>query len=158
LFDVNVATQSERGMLGIAMSTHKNGATYVFLYYTEAKVEGSDICPKPNRCERENEPLGNRLYRYELINHKLVNPKLLLDLPATPGAIGNSGKILLGPHDKNVYIAIGGVGINGHQTKAQNVQNGRDPDGTSGILVITQDGKEAIKNGRAVFLAIIKIL
>ena len=55
-------------------------------------------------------------------------------------------------HDKNLYITIGGVGINGHQTKAQNIQNGKDPDGTSGILVITQDGNQAIKNGM-VFLA-----
>jgi aldose sugar dehydrogenase len=30
-------------------------------------------------------PLGNRLYRYELVNDKLINPKLLLDLPADPG-------------------------------------------------------------------------
>jgi glucose/arabinose dehydrogenase len=91
------------------------------------------------------------VYRYEFVNNtRLINPKLLLDLPAIPGAIGNGGKILLGPHDKNVYITIGGVGINGHQTKAQNIQNGKDPDGTSGILVITQDGKEAIKNGSSI--------
>jgi hypothetical protein len=36
-----------------------------------------------------------------LTDNKLVNPKLLLDLPATPGAIGNGGKVIVGP-DNNV--------------------------------------------------------
>ena len=33
---------------------------------------------------------------------------------------------------------------NWHTTKAQNVQNGSDPDGTGGILRISQDGKALI--------------
>src|SRR5919107_1475297 len=166
LLDVNVATQGHRGMLGIAVSSsisssppsssdheisnssihasNTNSTKYVFLYYTAtATSDGEDI-------SEGKQPLGNVVYRYEFVNNKLINPKLLLDLPATPGAIGNGGKILLGPHDKSMYITVGGVGINGHQTKAQNVQNGSDPDGTSGILVITQDGKEAIKNGSGI--------
>src|SRR5215213_10453433 len=163
LLDVNVATQGHRGMLGIAVSnipsssldggisnsnttqtSNTNITKYVFLYYTAATtVDGEDI-------SEGKQPLGNVVYRYEFVNNKLINPKLLLDLPATPGAIGNGGKILLGPHDKSMYITVGGVGINGHQTKAQNVQIGSDPDGTSGILVITQDGKEAIKNGSGI--------
>ncbi len=32
-------------------------------------------------------------------------------------------------------------GIDGHETKAQNVQNGLDADGTSGILRISKDGR-----------------
>ena len=64
----------------------------------------------------------------------LIEPKLLLKLPSTPGAIGNGGKILVNPYDNNLYITIGGVGVDGHETKAQNVMNGGDPDGTSGIL------------------------
>jgi aldose sugar dehydrogenase len=161
LLDVNVATQGHRGMLGIAVSNisssldHKisnsrthlsntNITKYVFLYYTAASTaDGEDIA-------EGKQPLGNVVYRYEFENNKLINPKLLLDLPAIPGAIGNGGKIRLGPHDKNLYITIGGVGINGHQTKAQNIQNGKDPDGTSGILVITQDGNQAIKNGSGI--------
>jgi aldose sugar dehydrogenase len=163
LLDVNVATQGHRGMLGIAVSnissssldreisnnittqaSNINNTKYVFLYYTAATtVDGEDIT-------KGKQPLGNVVYRYEFVNDKLVNPKLLLDLPATPGSIGNGGKILVGPDDDNVYVTIGGIGINGHQTKAQNIQNGTDPDGTSGILVITQDGKEAIKGGSSI--------
>jgi glucose/arabinose dehydrogenase len=149
LLDVNVATYGHRGMLGIAVDSsllenrsgewHNNSTatptipTYVFLYYTEAQGQDGDDITKGK------EPLGNRLYRYELVNNKLVNPKLLVDLPATPGAIGIGGKVMVGP-DNNVYVTIGDVGIDGHDTKAQNVQNGLDADGTSGILRISKDG------------------
>jgi glucose/arabinose dehydrogenase len=148
MLDVNVANKNERGMLGIAVSKHENGSTYVFLYYTEAKVEGSDdICPDPNSCEPGTEPpLGNRLYRYELVNNKLVNPVLLLDLPAIPGPSHNGGKVVIGP-DNNVYLTIGDV--NGYQSRTQNIPN--EPDfngtsaidfnGTSAIYRITQDGQ-----------------
>ncbi len=148
LLNVSVATDAHRGMLGIAvapslttdhLSNHnKSGnlysnVTYVFLYYTQPKANiGEDIA-------EGKQPPSNLLYRYELVNDKLVNPKLLLDLPATPGAIGNGGKVVIGPDD-NVYLTIGSVGVNGHITKAQNIQNGSDPDGTSGILRVSQDG------------------
>src|ERR1043166_298180 len=151
LVDVNVATYAHRGMLGIAitpihgaaLSNHGNAndhhhdkttTAYVFLYYTQAQTHtGDDITAG-------KQPLGNRLYRYELNNNRLLNPKLLLELPATPGAIGNGGKVVIGS-DNNVYVTIGNVGINGHNTKAQNVQNSSEPDGTSGILRVNQDGQ-----------------
>src|SRR5690349_2685556 len=79
LLHVNVATEAERGLLGIAVSRIKSTnstrptTTYVFLYYTESGggKTGDDTTAGVK-------PLGNRLYRYELINDKLVNPKLLL--------------------------------------------------------------------------------
>src|ERR671939_1529510 len=147
VLDVSVASQSERGMLGIAVakpSNNNNGnntssPTYVFVSYTEAEVEGSDICPNLNYCVPGHDPLGNRLYRYELDNNtgKLVNPVLLLDLPAVPGPPHNGGKIIIGP-DSNVYIGIGDVGK--HRTESEN--SARSPaDGTGGILRVTQDGQ-----------------
>jgi aldose sugar dehydrogenase len=140
LLQVNVASEVERGMLGIAISNATNGTStesnnnttssmggpYVFLYYTEAA------------SAQDNTPIGNRVYRYELIDNKLVNPKLLLDLPAIPGPRHNGGDITIGPDD-NLYVAIGDV--DGHTTDAQNVHEGGRPDGTGGILRITQDGK-----------------
>jgi glucose/arabinose dehydrogenase len=128
LLHVTVASEAERGMLGIAIAKNKNGTgnspPYIFLYYTES--------------DRDGQALGNRLYRYELINDKLVNPKLLLSLPAKPGPFHNGGKIVSGP-DNNVYLSIGDVFGNGG--KIQNFKNGTDPDGRGGILRITQDGK-----------------
>ena len=164
LLNVSVATSSHRGMLAMAIAPHLSSATadlnpdsnhnynnhnynstttnaYVFLYYTQAQTNtGDDIA-------QGKKPLGNRLYRYQLNNNdnKLVNPKLLLDLPASPGAIGNGGKIVVGP-DNIIYLTIGNVGINGHNTQAQNIQNGSEPDGTSGILRVNQDGKPIVPN------------
>lgn len=123
---VNVSSEVERGMLGIAASKdNQTNKTHVFLYYTEA--EGG-------------EPVASRLYRYELTNEKLVNPVLLLDLPAVPGPRHNSGNILIGP-DNNLYVSVGD--LDGHITLAQNVNGASGLDGSSSILKITQDGQPA---------------
>jgi len=130
LLDVNVANKRERGLLGIAVSKNV-GKEYIFLYYTESKkTEGGDICPRADYCIPGNEPSGNRVYRYELKRNTLINPKLLLDLPATPGPAHNGGAIQIGP-DHNLYIPIGdllGWYNNKSSTKAQNFQNGTNPD------------------------------
>jgi aldose sugar dehydrogenase len=89
ILDVNVASSVERGMYGIAIS--KNGLkTYVFLYFTETGGKDGDD-------RKGTAPIGNRLYRYEFVDNKLVNPKLLLNLPAYPGPRHNGGAIEIGP-------------------------------------------------------------
>lgn len=145
LLDVNVANANERGMLGIAVAKNDvKNTTNVFLYYTESKErDGNDDCNTSTNCNKGNDPLGNRLYRYELIHDKLMNPKLLLDLPATPGPAHNGGVITLGP-DNNLYLVIGELTLMG--TQSSNVQKGLAPDGRGGILRITQDGK-AVEGG-----------
>lgn len=146
VLNVAVARDLERGLLGIAISRNNNtseGQRYVFLYYTESGGgnDGDDIIQKIP-------PLGNRLYRYELINNELVNPVLFLDLPAIPGtsnrAEHNGGKVIIGPDedDDNVYVGIGEVG--GRRTRAENVVGGPTPDGTGGILRITQEGSPVL--------------
>ena len=140
LLDVNVANKNERGMLGIAIARNvTKHVIYVFLYFTETKTkDGTDECPGFAHCKPGHEPLGNRLYRYELVNNsKLVNPKLLLDLPATPGPAHNGGAIIISP-DNNIYIPIGDV-------RGSNPQAEESFDGRGGILRITQDSKPAGK-------------
>lgn len=141
LLDVSVANKSERGMLGIAVASAKNEnePTYVFLYYTESVEDGNDDCPKDNFCNPGNDPLGNRLYRYELENDKLVNPKLILDLPAIPGPAHNGGAITIGPDD-NVFIAIGDL-------RSSSIQKLSSADGRGGILMITQEGEVPSEGG-----------
>lgn len=142
--DVPVASDIERGMLGIAVSENKNnntdteGKTYVFLYYTESGngVDGSDTA-----VGGKVDPLGNRLYRYDYVDGKLINPLLLLDLPSdTPNgrAEHDGGKVRIGP-DGNVYVIVGEVG--GHRTLIQNNATGPSANGLGGVLRITQDGK-----------------
>jgi glucose/arabinose dehydrogenase len=141
---VNVATEVERCMCGIAVSKNDSvGTVYVFLYFTEAEDvgDGSGGVGGGGSSSSSSEPVGNRLYRYEWINNQLVNPILLLDLPATPGPRHNGGVVKIGP-DNNVYVIIGDV--DGHETQAQNKESGEEPDGTSGILRITQDGQPVV--------------
>lgn len=131
LLDVAVANENERGMLGIAVSSG-NGTTYVFLYFTESGggTDGDD--------SEGVEPAGNRLYRYELQGDQLVNPQLLLDLPALPGPRYNGGPVAVGP-DGNVYVIIGDV--EGHTTQVQNFEDSTAADGTSGVLRIGPNGE-----------------
>jgi aldose sugar dehydrogenase len=155
LLDVNVNGEDERGLLGIASSENSTaGKTYVFLYYTEAEPgtqaeEGGD---GDNEAEEQTstgdggQTIGNRLYRYELSENgsKLVNPKLLLDLPYQPGPAHNGGAITIGP-DNNIYLAVGELtptsyGQGDYRFKVQNYEDGQEPDGRAGILRVTQDG------------------
>jgi glucose/arabinose dehydrogenase len=145
LLDVDVANGGEQGMLGIAIAekntaeeengNEKNITPYVFLFFTESINNDSD---------EDGETIGNRLYRYELDQdeQELVNPKLLLDLPATPGPTHNGGKMAIGSDD-NVYLTIGDVGDHDAPNPSDilNVKDGPEPDGRAGILRITQDGQ-----------------
>jgi glucose/arabinose dehydrogenase len=155
LLDVNVANKRERGLLGITTSKTKDAnIEYIFIYYTESKkMDGTDVCTRNYFCEPGTEPIGNRVYRYELNDkdngNKLVNPKLLLNLPANPGPSHVGGVMKIGP-DSNLYITIGDLSgsVNkSSSTKAQNFKNGTGPDGRSGILRITQDGKPVSEKG-----------
>jgi glucose/arabinose dehydrogenase len=177
LLDVHVANEKERGMLGIAISTTDGrigedqkvdkkgshgmtGRTYVFLYFTESSgKDGNDDCPLVNYCKAGTEPKGNRLYRYELYQDKLVNPKLMLDLPATPGSDHLGGAIIIGP-DRNIYLTTGdGDSCSYHScdngtentvlnSQSANVKNGQKPNGRGGILRVTQDGLAVREEGK----------
>ncbi|MFL6510832.1 MAG: PQQ-dependent sugar dehydrogenase [Nitrososphaera sp.] len=148
VIDVQVANNDERGLLGIDISNGNitgttNNQKYVFLYFTESGggEDGDD-------WSDGTEPKGTRLYRYNVVQGigdndsqiHLANETLLLDLPATPGPRYHGGPVAIGP-DNNVYVVIGTV--DHHETQAQNFEDGPPPDGTSGIMRITQDGKVA---------------
>jgi aldose sugar dehydrogenase len=131
VLDVEVANRLERGMLGIAVAKNQN---YVFLYYTESESDGND-------ATEGAAPLGNRLYRYQLVDNKLVNPKLLLDIDASRGAAHNGGKMLVGP-DNNIYLVVGDIA--GHKTLTQNYQNATQFQSESSVIFrVTQDGESA---------------
>jgi glucose/arabinose dehydrogenase len=124
------------------VSKHENGPTYVFLFYSETLVKDG------------GNPVGNRLYRYELVNNNtLVNPKLLLDLPTRPGPSHNGGVVRIGP-DNNVYVVVGDLNYIRNKrayTLAQNAVDGPPPDGRGGILRVTQNG-EVVGGGNGVGL------
>jgi aldose sugar dehydrogenase len=145
LLDLNVGNSLERGLVGIAIAaknengytngtTNTSNSTYVFLYLTESK----------SRDVNGSEPLSNHLYRYDFEKNKLVNPKLILELPITRSSIHNGGVVLVGP-DNNVYTVVGD--LDDTSTKAENSRDGPEPDGRSGILRLTQDGKPVNDTG-----------
>jgi aldose sugar dehydrogenase len=118
---------NERGLLGIALRKINNtdtrlaGNLQVYLYYTEITLTG--------------EPLGNRVYKYLWDGRHLINPSLILDLPATPGPNHNAGKLLIGP-DGYLYTVIGDQGR--HRGQLQNI-NGPPPDNTSAIFRVNPE-------------------
>lgn len=146
LLNVNVSNKFERGMLGIALSDNFEGnVTNVYLYFTQAKdADGKDICIDSTHCGEINEPVGNRLYKYDLAQNKkkLLNPRLILDLPAGPGAEHNGGVILIRA-DGDMYLTVGAVAST--KSIVSNKVNGTMPDGRGGILLFDKEGKPSGK-------------
>jgi aldose sugar dehydrogenase len=159
--DVNHVFDS--GLLGIAIDHQKvaggndDGAPkYVFLYYTGPTHEGNatlySTANTSSKCKNQGcqeIQLSNRLYRYEYKDNKLVNPKLLIDIPiylnnrvypTTYAAILNGGhnwyhyqlregvhvggKLVL-DHDNNIYLVTGdGGGCQSHDGCYRSIKNG----------------------------------
>ena len=119
-----------RGLLGIAVVSDKPAHLQnVFLYYSELLDDKDSV--------------RNRLYRYTWNGESLVNPVLILDLPATPGPNHPAGKIAIGL-DGYLYTLIGDLNNEG---KLQNVKDGPDPNDSSAIFKIsTTDGSPAKDN------------
>jgi glucose/arabinose dehydrogenase len=134
LLNLSVATEIDRGLLGIAALQYGEGKKYVFLYYSELNNGSSN---KSGEIETE---VANRLYRYEYLDGKLAHPTLLLELPATPNR-HPGGQLLIGP-DRYVYLAVGDFNQN---TTAQNNHTGGQPVGSSAILRLSVDGKPILK-------------
>ncbi len=129
---VDVISNNERGLLGIAIMNNDT----VFLYYTESSSSS---------FTEDNEPLGNRVYKYQWNEEEkiLVNPKLILDLPAIPGPNHNGGKLAIGP-DNYLYVVIGDLN---HEGKLQNIVDGPQPDDTGVIFRVNpEDGSPAPDN------------
>jgi glucose/arabinose dehydrogenase len=159
----------ERGMLGIAISTNKqdddkedgeeaNPSRYIFLFYTEKILDLNNNECTSSDC-RTNSFVTNRLYRYQLEDNKLVDPKLILEIP---GSKSNStfihlgGTLVTGP-DNYLYLTTGdGKGCHDYQTcldiihegplaaETANMQSGARPSGMGGILRIPISGGEPV--------------
>jgi aldose sugar dehydrogenase len=141
--DLNTNGMNRTGPItNLEQSSSNLTKTYVFLYFTESRTKDTgDVCEEL----LENEVIGNRLYRYELAPNgtKLINPKLLLSLPATFSAMHQGGKMLIGP-DNDLYLIVGDTSRTA--TRAQNDKDGDNANGTSVIYRITTDGQPAPGN------------
>jgi glucose/arabinose dehydrogenase len=146
MLDLDVANWAERGLLGIAVATNSSSdRTFVFLYFTKFIGEGD------GEGTNDEKSYGNSIYKYELIDDKLVNPEVILDLPSEPGPAHNGGAITIGP-DNNLYIPIGDIdgSFNPNRnikTLAQNFVNSTLLDGRAGILRVNLDGNPVNSRG-----------
>jgi glucose/arabinose dehydrogenase len=122
-FDMQLENYDKLGMNGEPASKYSNQKSdFVFLYFTEAQ---------------DNEPLRNRIYRYEWNGHDLINPFLILDLPAFPGPYHDGGKLVIGP-DNSLYAVIGD--LNSVAGPLQNLRTtGNQYNDTSVILRVPLD-------------------
>ena len=132
VLDVHVDNESERGLLGIALHPDFPSTPLVYLYYTESSAAS----------DTSGSPLANRVYRYIWNGSALVNPQVILDLPATPGPNHDGGAMTFGP-DGKLYVVIGDLNRNG---QLQNFSSGPAPDNTGVILRINEDGSTPSDN------------
>src|SRR5690606_27396447 len=128
VLELAVESDSERGLLGIAVQDNNvNGTKTVFLYFTQAS--GDEV--------------RNRVYKYDLDESgNLSGETLVLDLPGEPGPNHDGGKLTIGP-DGMLYAVIGDLNRNG---VLQNYVDGDKPDDTSVILRVDGNGNAAAGN------------
>lgn len=144
LLRLNVDGKGERGLLGLAVfnnpsavvepkkdkkgelqsippsSAHLSSTfptAYVFFYFTELKKNGET---------------KNVIYRYDWNGNSLTNPKLILESPSSAGLYHNGGKMIIGPRDHQLYVAIGD--LNSPNTIMQNYKYGKKSSYSSVIL------------------------
>jgi aldose sugar dehydrogenase len=153
VLQIPVNSQNERGLLGIEVvnSSSSNNITTaaagggtaasnaaaasspqpttVFLYFTEEGGAGGG----------EDGELRNRVYKYQWNGQTLINPTLILDLPAGPGTNHQGGKLVVGP-DGYLYVVIGELQREG---QLQNIQGGPAPDDSGVIFRVNPDDGSA---------------
>ncbi len=110
---------------GIAVTNGQNDSVNIFLSYYMSQ-------------DSVSEKSGNYLYRYTLLDNELINPHLLLFIPGEPGPRHNGGTVVVGP-DNSIFLAGGEHDRN--DTEAENLKNASEPDGSAGIIRITQSGQ-----------------
>ena len=135
VLETDVNTKNERGLLGIAIMNKDT----VFLYYTESSQS------------EDNDLLKNRVYKYQWSEEErtLVNPTLILDLPAMPGPNHDGGKLIIGP-DNYLYAVIGDLLT--HEGKLQNIVDGPKPDDTGVIFRVNSE------NGSPLLIILLQIM
>jgi glucose/arabinose dehydrogenase len=127
--DLPVANNSERGLLGIALSPTFATDNLVYLSYTRSTADGGTA-------------FDNRVERYRWNGSKLTFDRKILTMPATPGPNHNGGKITFGP-DGKLYAVIGD--LNRDNSNA-NFERAKKIDRTGAILRINPSGTSVTSN------------
>jgi glucose/arabinose dehydrogenase len=134
-----VCSNSERGLLGVAVDPHfgTTGNNYVYLYYTYKKY---DRCPQGDPGNRRN-PV-NRVSRFVMSGDTVVSnsEQVLIDNMPSPNGNHKAGDLHFG-NDGNLYVSVGDGGCSGRDkcqyennaSRRRNVLRGKvlriEPDG-----------------------------
>jgi aldose sugar dehydrogenase len=133
VLDLAVDSASEHGLLGIALHPDFANNGFVYLYYTASNTANDNGGAAANRVDK---------FHWDGSALTPVPGNPILTLPVTPGPNHNGGIILFGP-DGKLYVINGDLNRNG---KVQNFASGADPDSTSGIYRLNDDGTPAAGN------------
>lgn len=131
VLDLAVSNDSERGLLGMALSPDFATDRFVYLYYTAASVDGG--APISNSVKR---------FRYDPTSKTLSFVKKVIDLPATPGPSHDGGKISFGP-DGKLYIVSGELNRN---ELTSNYKDSPDLNRIGSVLRINSSGSSVSTN------------
>ncbi len=134
VLDVNVRFSGESGGLGIVADPDFVNNKFIYIYYTESATGADSGSADP-------EALGNRVYRYRWDGNSLVDPLLILDLPARVDHHAG-GVMRFGPDDR-LYVVIGDQGGFG---QLQNIPEGDPPDDTSVVFRVDRSGNGVFDN------------
>ena len=156
LLRLNVSGQGERGLLGLAILNNSNSNSNITSKPIDSEKDiksrypfASSLSPKrlPNLLAKayvffyltelkKNSEAKNVIYRYEWNGTALTNPKMILKSPAIAiaGIFHNGGKMIIGPRDHQLYVAIGD--FNSPNSVMQNYKYGKKSSYSSVILRI----------------------
>ena len=108
VLDVAVDAHWESGLLGITCISN-----HVFLYFSESE-SGSDT------TKLHEQPMKNRVYRYDWNGEKLINPILIKELPGNlDGGHRHNGGAMTNQNNQ-IYFVIGDLG---QRATFQNIPN-----------------------------------
>ena len=109
VLDVAVDAHWESGLLGITCISN-----HVFLYFSESE-SGSDT------TKLHDQPMKNRVYRYDWNGEKLINPILIKELPGNlDGGHRHNGGAMTKSQNSEIYFVIGDLG---QRATFQNIPN-----------------------------------
>jgi glucose/arabinose dehydrogenase len=121
--DLPVNSESERGLLSIALSPNFASDSLVYLYHTAAATDGGS-------------PISNKVSRYRLVGNELVFDRKIIDLPPGPGPNHDGGKILFDAKGK-LYVTIGDLN---RRERTQNDNTSQSITASGAILRLTRNG------------------
>jgi glucose/arabinose dehydrogenase len=117
-----ICSNSERGLLGVAVDPSFSTNKFIYLYYTFKKF---GLCPLGEPTNSAN-PV-NRVSRFTLPDSNVINPaseKVLIDNIASPNGNHNGGDLQFGPGGA-LYVSVGEGGTGGAPARVLNNLNGK---------------------------------